>query len=310
MREKICGIYKITNKIDGKVYIGKSINIYYRWTQHIKIAKNPSKYRDGNRPLYHAMSKYGIDNFEFEIVDICVEEMLCEREIYWIDIYDCTTLSGHGYNLTPGGENGNFSQAKKAYQYDLNGNFVAEYNTIRDAAVAICNKPDASAIQNAMGKIGSQSYGYQWRYDKYDKIEPYVKHRNNVFRVAKYDEDGNLVATYRSVKEAADSIGKSKSIVRLSCLNKVRCAGGFTFRYYDDKPEQTNCMRHKDNPGRDGRAIKQMDGDIVLRIFDSAKDVAEYLKVTDRSALYKCCNHKLKTHFGYCLYKGYRWEWA
>ena len=39
-------------------------------------------------------------------------------------------------------------------------------------------------------------------------------------------------------------------------------------------------------------------------------DVAEYLKVTDRSALYKCCNHKLKTHFGYCLYKGYRWEWA
>lgn len=310
MREKIYGIYKITNKIDGKVYIGKSINIYYRWTQHIKIAKNPSKYRDGNRPLYYAMNKYGIDNFEFEVIEICDEDVLCEREIYWIGMYDCTTLSGHGYNLTSGGENGNFTQAKKAYQYDFDGNFIAEHNTIRDAAFAVCDKPDASAIQNAMGKIGSQSYGYQWRYDKVDKIEPYIEYHCSALKVAKYDSNGHLVATYRSAQEAADSIGKSKSLVRLSCLNKVRCAGGFTFRYYDDEPAQINYMRSKNNPGRDGNAIKQMDGDVVLRIFDNAKDVAEYLKITDRSTLYKCCNHKLKTHLGYCLYKGYRWEWV
>lgn len=310
MREKICGIYKITNNLNGKVYIGKSINIYYRWTQHIKISKNPSKYRDGNRPLYYAMSKYGADNFEFEIVEVCGEDVLCEREIYWIDVYDCTVLSGRGYNLTSGGENGNFTQAKTAYQYDLDGNFVAEYPTIRDAAAAICKSPDASAIQNAMGKVGSQSYGYQWRYEKFDKIDPYIVH-SYVTKVAKYNEDGHLIGVYNSVEDAAKSIGKSKSLIQLSCNDEVRSAGGFMFRYFDESPYPVIAhMKEKKIPGRDGRRIKQMSGDVVIRVFDSVKDAAEYLGVTDRSTLYKCCNHKLKTNLDYGLYKGYRWEWA
>lgn len=310
MREKICGIYKITNKINGKVYIGKSINIYYRWTQHIKISKNPSKYRDGNRPLYYAMSKYGADNFEFEIIEVCGGDMLCKREIYWIDVYDCTVLSGRGYNLTSGGENGNFTQAKIAYQYDLDGNFVAEYPTIRDAAAAICKSPDASAIQNAMGKVGSQSYGYQWRYEKFDRIDPYIVH-SYATKVAKYNEDGHLIGVYNSVEDAAKSIGKSKSLIQLSCNDEIRSAGGFMFRYFDERPDTVIAhMKEKKIPGCDGRPIKQMSGDMVIRVFDSAKDVAEYLGVTDRSTIYKCCNHKLKTNLDYCLYKGYRWEWA
>ena len=69
-------------------------------------------------------------------------------------------------------------------------------------------------------------------------------------------------------------------------------------------------MKEKNMPGRDSRPIKQMNGDMVIRVFDSVKDAAEYLGVTDRSNLYKCCNHKLKTNLDYCLYKGYRWEWA
>ncbi len=60
-------VYKITNKINNKCYIGSSIRVEMRWKQHI----NPSKEKNNsgyNYPLYKAFRKYGIDNFNFEIL--------------------------------------------------------------------------------------------------------------------------------------------------------------------------------------------------------------------------------------------------
>ena len=60
------------------------------------------------------------------------------------------------------------------------------------------------------------------------------------------------------------------------------------FRYFDERPNTVVAhMKEKNMPGRDSRPIKQMNGDMVIRVFDSAKDAAEYLGVTDRSNLYK-----------------------
>ena len=60
---KICGIYKITNKINGKCYIGQSNDIHRRWKQ--ELAPNAKL----NPHLARAFEKYGIDNFEFEIIE-------------------------------------------------------------------------------------------------------------------------------------------------------------------------------------------------------------------------------------------------
>ena len=56
--EKICGIYKITNKVNGKCYIGQSNDIHRRWKQ--ELASNAKL----NPHLARAFEKYGIDNFE------------------------------------------------------------------------------------------------------------------------------------------------------------------------------------------------------------------------------------------------------
>lgn len=93
-------IYKITNTINGKIYIGKTErDIQTRWQEHLRHTKSLS-----NRlPLYRAISKYGKQNFTIEELEKCDNSILDEREIYWIKKYHSY---GQGYNCTAGGEGG------------------------------------------------------------------------------------------------------------------------------------------------------------------------------------------------------------
>ena len=103
--KKICGIYKIENLVNGKVYIGQSVDIYRRWKAH-KYVSNEENREGYNKPLYRAFRKYGIDNFSFEVIEECLEENLTEKEIYYIEQYN-SYIGGENanrYNLTTGGE--------------------------------------------------------------------------------------------------------------------------------------------------------------------------------------------------------------
>jgi group I intron endonuclease len=96
------GIYKITNKINGKSYIGQSVRIEKRWANHRYRAFQDS-YPEYESPLYRAIRKYSINNFTFEIIEECLVADLNKRERYWITHYDTFY---NGYNQTLGGENG------------------------------------------------------------------------------------------------------------------------------------------------------------------------------------------------------------
>lgn len=95
------GIYKITNKINNKVYIGQSCNIEQRWKEHRSRPYQPHT-TQYNSPLYRAIRKYGLSNFAFEIVEECCLEHLDKKEIEWIQYYDSTDMA-KGYNLQSGG---------------------------------------------------------------------------------------------------------------------------------------------------------------------------------------------------------------
>lgn len=96
----ITGIYKIENKINHKVYIGQSINITDRWRNHRSAYKDASD-KAYETHLYRSMRKYGIENFDFSIVEECLSSELNERERYWVSYYDSFF---NGYNLTLGGD--------------------------------------------------------------------------------------------------------------------------------------------------------------------------------------------------------------
>lgn len=97
----IVGIYKITNLINGKIYVGQSIDITDRWKQHIYKAFNHNE-RAFDSPIHQAFRKYGKDNFRFEVLEECSANELDNRERYWIK--KLNSLSPNGYNISPGGQ--------------------------------------------------------------------------------------------------------------------------------------------------------------------------------------------------------------
>lgn len=110
-----CGIYKITNKINGKCYIGQSVNIKQRWREHKSLINGIAGTEYSYYPIYQAFHKYGIENFQFDILEECEIEKLNIRERYWINYYKSND-SNKGYNQNSGGTDGQFY---KKYDYEL-----------------------------------------------------------------------------------------------------------------------------------------------------------------------------------------------
>lgn len=98
------GIYKITNTINNKCYIGKSENLPDRIKYHIKSLLNGD---NKNKHMQNAYKKYGENSFTVEIIEILNEEDdINDREKYWISFYNSNDKH-YGYNRTAGGDGGN-----------------------------------------------------------------------------------------------------------------------------------------------------------------------------------------------------------
>jgi group I intron endonuclease len=92
-------IYKVTNKINNKCYIGQTIDLKTRKQHHIKDSKRGSDYH-----FHRAMQKYGIDNFEWTVICECkTKEELNEKEMFYIKEFKSNEPE-YGYNMTLGGD--------------------------------------------------------------------------------------------------------------------------------------------------------------------------------------------------------------
>jgi len=99
-REIIVGIYKITNKVNEKSYIGQSVNILKRWVQHLNdVVKNDV---NNNSLIHKSIRKYGVKQFDFSILWTGEKDLLNEMEIYFIK--ELNTIKPYGYNMNTGGD--------------------------------------------------------------------------------------------------------------------------------------------------------------------------------------------------------------
>lgn len=179
------GIIYCYTSPSGKSYIGQTTNELKRIQQHKRLAYNQND-RAYNCKFYQAIRKYGWDSFDYKVLLTIISDneqdlnrQLDEKEIYYIGLYDSYN---NGYNMTIGGSalRREFhpsygtrlteehkrklidSVSKQVSQYDINGNYIATYDSAAKAQVETgC---DSSQIIAICRGNAFTSKGYQWRY--------------------------------------------------------------------------------------------------------------------------------------------------
>lgn len=300
-------IYKISNDINDKVYIGqtkKTIN--YRFKEHIRQAQYE---KEGNRPItyfHNAINKYGEEHFFVNQIEQCDNELLNEREIYWIKQYDSYN---NGYNSTTGGQlKLKNNKTKKVIQYDLEGNFKAIFNSSEEAAKEV--NVDVSYIRqacnpNTRNKSAAQ---YQWRYYTEDyplQISKITgKSGRNKTKVKQYDLKGNYIRTFDSVTEAAEATNQTRRNISHACEKKQNKAGNYQWRYDTDLETPKNLIAEQlskyCNPYTP--IIQKDNQNNLVYEWPSIIDAAEQLHL-DAKKIGLTCEQKQKT------YNKYQWQY-
>lgn len=203
-------IYKITNQINGKIYIGKTLStIENRWREH---RHDSIKERCRDRPLYRAMNKYGIESFTIEQVEECSPEVVNEREKYWIEYYGSFK---YGYNATTGGD------GKQYIDYNLICSLYKENQSIEK--VSSLTKVDRGTIRKILKNydIDTLSGGEQ------------AVLRSRKKPVAKCDKTtGEIIEIYPSVADAERDNKNSQHIGDV-CRGKRKTCQGFKWKYIE-----------------------------------------------------------------------------
>jgi group I intron endonuclease len=278
-------IYKITNTINNKVYIGQtSRTIEMRWKEHLRHGFN-SNNNEYNRHLYKSMRKYGIDSFTIEEVERCDNALLNEREIFWIKFYSSSNPM-RGYNLTLGG----------------NGTTIIDYDEVYrryDNGEALCK------IAREMELSRSNLTQILKGYENYDKADAWNRAKSESSKnlgtpVSQYDLFGNFIATYQSAKDAERSVPRSvHSNIRKSCINKNCLSGGFQWRFANDQPPGMYTGGKSNVPCE----ICQLDMSYnLICVFKSMGEASRQTGI-DQSSISKCCNGYKK----YSTAGGYIW---
>ena len=226
-------IYKITNKQNNKCYIGQTVrDVHIRWSEHIRLA-NKLKSNDCSA-IHYALSKYGISNFTFEVIDECNNDLLDNKETYWISFYNSFY---DGYNLTKGGK------TTKISHYHNNDDIIIKlYVEDKLSCRQIADK--LSMNKNYIGRILTK-HKIPHNENLNKDMKQFQQYGNSFNKKAVQCLDlktNKILNTFESQRAAARwliqnhyTTNKSeKSVsgpISLVCNNKLKSAYGFNWRF-------------------------------------------------------------------------------
>lgn len=234
-------IYIIKNKLNGKSYIGQTINYKRRKRQHFNRIETCSA-------LKRAFKKYGKEAFEmFPILELKATTkenlhiLLNSFEKSYIKKYD---TYNNGYNTTKGGEGtvgvpkpsevrkriGEKNKIHKInkraiIQYDIDGNFIKEYSSVTEASREFENPTSArTCIDSVLSVEGRVAYNCMWKYKESENYPKTIAPHSNSKRIKvyHYSKNGELLGSYRTITEASTKTNIPKSTIKASLRERKR----------------------------------------------------------------------------------------
>ncbi len=208
-------IYVIWNNITGAMYIGSTTQeIEQRLQDHLQ--KSAKKV---DNKFHKAIEDFGSQAFGIGLLDIAEStDELARKEIHYIDVLD-TILNG--YNSDRGG-----GFRKTIYQFEFNNpEPIATYDTLEEAGNSV--NASRKTISNAcLGSLKSAK-GFLWSYiPEYPEVED---RRSKI--VYQYDLEGQVLATFRSAREASKQLGIGLSSITRCCRGERKQTSGYQFSY-------------------------------------------------------------------------------
>ncbi|PAV30187.1 hypothetical protein CIL05_06885 [Virgibacillus profundi] len=271
-------MYKITNTVNGKVYIGKSVHLNKRLREH---RSSLLKDYHPNKHLQRSWNKYGEKYFTFEILEECSEDIVNEREMYYINEYK-SNIKEFGYNMTLGGDG---SLGLKH----------TEESRQKISAIQLGRKLPESHKQNISNSLKG-------------------KVPKNYHMIVEYNESQEIPITQIAIKNktiihwkninhcARENDLLATNIVK--CLKgKYRTCGGSIFLYKDKFDTDININelikdRTKNNQKTQG--VVQLSSELELIVEYSSMKQAQESGYT-RQLIRQCCTGILE------MYKGFKW---
>lgn len=212
MAKKICGIYKITNTLNGKVYVGQSINVQERFYEHKRKLRLNQHF---NKYLQNAYNKHG-EYFEYELIEECTVADLDKREQYWIGFYRSDDKK-HGYNIMSGGQL-NRPYAEQSKVLISRPVLCIETGVVYPSVAEAQRETGVMNISMACNGKLRHSKGFHWCFadeaDKTHVVKVLTRPIKLPCKKVVCIETGEV---FGSMKEAAAKYGISASAVKLSC---------------------------------------------------------------------------------------------
>jgi len=240
IRNKICGIYMIENLIDKKKYIGQSKNIKSRMYSHRHFLKTNTH---ANKFLQESWNYHGVNNFKFEIIEVCEDCDLDYYEKLYVEKYK-TANENFGYNQTSGGCLGaikttsyieNMRKSQKSIpilQIDRNGNIIKEWTGAREAGKSL--NYSQSNIWSCLHRNMYSYKGYIWifksEYDNSFNLYDYIKSMLSI-PIVQYTLDNEYIRTWSSTSEAGNALNIDKSSITNCSKGKSKTSKGYIWKY-------------------------------------------------------------------------------
>lgn len=122
---------------------------------------------------------------------------------------------------------------KTVHQYSIDGKYIATYDSLTNAARAVCNRNTGTLIGSACRGERDVAYGFRWSFDKVDSLPEYI-HYTHCKKVVRISPDGSNRKLYNSIKEAAADNNLFGSNIVEACKGRLNTCGGYCWKYHNE----------------------------------------------------------------------------